>query len=305
MSLYLFPPTQGGWHKHPGAVWGSKETGTMFDPYVRRENGKFALYVSDRPNGAVIRVVSDDGVCWSGMTTLLEGVQGSDWEQEVNRACVVQKEDTWYMWYTGQTRDRSCIGMAVSRDGIHYERCSAQPVMRPEYPYEKSNVMNPCVMWDEEKAVFRMWYCAGEKCEPDVICYATSRDGIAWDKLKSPVFTPSDNLYDQQKVGGCEIVRMAENRYYLFYIGYQNIDNARICLAMSENGVDRWERHNDNPILSPEIKNWDCHAVYKPAVYYDESQNKWYLWYNGRKRFQEYIGLATNDCGRYLFHEGE
>ena len=72
----------------------------------------------------------------------------------------------------------------------------------------------------------------------------------------------------------------------------ENIDNARICTAESDDGI-HWKRNKQNPILAATKSAWDSDAVYKPSVYFDEIENKALLWYNGRKGHDEYIGVAT------------
>lgn len=42
------------------------------------------------------------------------------------------------------------------------------------------------------------------------------------------------------------------DRYYMFYIGYQNVDTARVCMAESNDGIHNWVRSTDNPVISPE-----------------------------------------------------
>ena len=80
------------------------------------------------------------------------------------------------MWYTGQARCHSYIGYAESKDGIHFERKTPEPILIPEYPWEDASVMNPCVLYEDGK--YRMWYSAGETYEPNVNAYAESDDGI-------------------------------------------------------------------------------------------------------------------------------
>ena len=63
-------------------------------------------------------------------------------------------------------------------------------------------------------------------------------------------------------------------------------------MAESADGI-HWERNKLNPILSPTKSAWDSDAVYKPSVCLDAAENKAYLWYNGRKGHDEYIGFAT------------
>lgn len=291
---YDFPPVNDGWEKYGKPVLGGGKEGIFFDPYVTLQDGKFEMYVSHRDNNSIKKYSSDDGVKWENGITVLTGSHKNEWEKIVNRASVLKKDHIWYMWYTGQNENQSMVGLATSKDGIHFERYEGNPVFIPSETYELQSVMNPCVMWDENEKIFKMWYSAGEKYEPDVLCYATSEDGIHWTKYKdNPIFQKSSNEYDKAKVGGCDVIKQSDT-YMMFYIGYQNIDNARICVAESFDGI-HWNRKPNNPIIAPSKNSWDAHAVYKPAVAYDEKQNQYLLWYNGRKGTKEYIGLAYNN----------
>ena len=217
----------------------------------------------------------------------------SYWENNVNRACVCIHNNLWYMWYTGMNNAESRIGLAVSKDGINFKRSLHNPVLLPELDFENKSVMNPCVLWDEQKNLFRMWYSAGEKYEPDVICYAESKDGVSWAKNTAPVLTKGLEVYDKYKVGGCDVHKTA-NGYVMYFIGYQNIDNARICKATSKDGIN-WRRSTSNPIISPSKDKWDSEACYKPAFYYSKKENKSYIFYNGRKGHTETIGFAYKE----------
>ena len=70
------------------------------------------------------------------------------WEDDLNRNCVLKIDGIYKMWYTGQARGYSFIGYAESKDGIHFDRMSREPVMIPELPWEKESVMNPCVLYE-------------------------------------------------------------------------------------------------------------------------------------------------------------
>ena len=81
----------------------------------------------------------------------------------------------------------------------------------------------------------------------------------------------------------------------MFYIGYEDIDTARICVAVSDNGVTGWRRLASNPIVSPGAETWDGDACYKPSAYRDKENKRWLLWYNGRRKSAEYIGLVIHE----------
>lgn len=238
----------------------------------------------------IVRSESYDGINWSEPETVIFSSECGTWDENVNRASFCVIKGKWFAWYTGQTRDRSCIGFATSENGIQFHKYKTNPVLESTLPFEKNSVMNPCVVWNDTLRKFCMWYACGDKYEPDVIGYAESMDGIIWSKSTSPVFFPSDNVYDSAKVGGCDIVILPNGKYLMFYIGYQNADVARICLATSNDKGKSWIRSEDNPILVPEKKFWATSALYKPTAIIHETEV--YLWFNGRKGKSELIGFA-------------
>ena len=301
-----YPRPRGGWVKYSGnPVFGDPEIGTCFDVHVHRILGKYRMYFSWRPKSSIAWIESEDGIHWGEPHIVLEKDPSSGWEDVLNRNCVVRFPDRTLMWYTGQARGFSRIGCAVSTDGERsFSRLSALPVLIPEFPWEKESVMNPFVLFDEKKRLFRMWYAAGETFEPNAIGYAESSDGLHWQKSPlNPVFVHGKALQDQARVGGCEVLPDPEHGgFYMFYIGYYDIDTAGICAAHSPDGITQWTRLENNPIVSPDPGKWDSDACYKPTVIRDEENKCWKLWYNGRTGGNEYIGMAVHE-GLDLFRE--
>ena len=273
-------------------VFGDEETGTVFDAYVWQDGGKYRMDFSWRYRKACAVTFSEDGINWSEPVITLASNLDSGWEDDINRNCVLKIDGIYKMWYTGQARGYSFIGYAESADGIHFERKFDEPIMIPELPWEVASVMNPCVMFDEGK--YKMWYSAGETFEPNVNAYAESEDGIHWKKSRiNPIFAREKRtVYEQERVGGCHVVKTEDMGYLMFYIGYEDINTARICVARSENGITKWERSLLNPIVEPTVGAWDSEATYKPTVAWNEAEGKWMLWYNGRTGSKEYIGHA-------------
>ena len=281
-------------------VLGSKELGTCFDVYVTRENGLYRMDFSWRPKKSLAVTFSRDGIHWDTPQITLAPDETTGWEDRLNRNCVLKIGDTYQMWYTGQARGFSFIGYAESKDGIHFERVLKEPVLISERAWEGFSVMNPCVLYEE--GVYRMWYAAGETYEPNVLAYAESTDGIHW--VKSPInpiyVKDKNNEYEADRVGGCYVEKTEDMGYVMFYIGYRDIHTANICVAKSPDGITRWERSKHNPLVVPTPEGWDAAACYKPSVLWNEEENKWMLWYNGRIGRDERIGLTTK-AGRELF----
>ena len=166
-------------------------------------------------------------------------------------------------------------------------------MLSPDAEWEKVAVMCPHVIWDNKENIYKMWYSAGEQYEPDAIGYATSRDGISWKKFSNnPIFSCNKtNRWEQAKVTACQVIKR-NNDHLMLYIGFMNVDYAQIGMARSKDGISGWERFKDNPIIKPGMA-WDSSAVYKPYAIPDN--NRWLLYYNGRRNGHEQIGIAIHE----------
>ncbi len=294
-SVVTEAETAGGWQKLPANPVLGGSLGTCFDAVVLKENGRFRMWFSWRPQKSIAYTESTDGIHWQPPVIALAPVASSDWEADVNRPVVVHRGRQYEMWYTGQAQGHSAIGYAVSTDGVNFERKEHQPVLKSDVAWEKGAAMCPHVLWDGKTHAYQMWYSAGDQYEPDSIGYALSTDGIHWTKnAANPIFTPEKlHPWESHKVTACHVMRDGR-RYLMFYIGFQNENLAQIGLARSEDGL-HWERSESNPILRPgrDAGAWDSDAVYKPTVVRDGK--RWLLWYNGRRDGTEQIGLAVHE----------
>ena len=287
--------TSAGWYKYASnPVLGGK-LGTCFDVTLLREDDTYRMWFSWRPKKSVALVESRDGIHWGGPQIALGPNSDTEWEEDINRPAVVKRNDGYHMWYTGQARGHSWIGYATSPDGRTWTRVSAEPVLSSEQPWENVAVMCPHVLWDRHRQLYRMWYSAGEQYEPNAIGYATSPDGVHWTKHKdNPVFAADPNSeWEQHKVTACQVIPNSE-WHTMFYIGFRDEHRAQIGLARSRDGITGWQRHPANPIIFPVDGAWDADACYKPFAIFDRRNDRWMLWYNGRKGSMEQIGLALH-----------
>jgi len=291
--------TSAGWQKYENNPVLGGDLGTCFDIAMLKEGETYKMWFSWRPRKSIAYTESRDGINWLIPRIVLRP-EGDNWADDLNRPAVIKKDDLYHMWYTGQAEGKtSKLGYATSKDGLEWERQSATPVMIPEEPWEKVAIMCPHVEWDEEAKHFRMWYSAGEQYEPNSLGYATGPDGLQWTKHKgNPIFVADKNSkWEQHKVTACQIVKM-DGWYIMFYIGFENEDLARIGIARSRDGITDWQRHPENPIIFPGTgrnRGWDGDACYKPFAIYDDKEDKWRLWYNGRRGGSEQIGMVMRD----------
>lgn len=83
------------------------------------------------------------------------------------------------------------------------------PVLRPDKPWEEATALIfGSVMFDEEEHIFKMWYYTGRAG----VAYATSPDGIHWDKPKLDIY-----LHEGQKTN--LIAKMSQWDYFREIIG--------------------------------------------------------------------------------------
>ncbi len=294
-------------HKYQNnPIFGNSELGTLFDVYLTaQENSRIRMDLSTRKNNCVSVSFSNDGIHWDDPVTTLGPDPASGWEDMVNRNCVLKIGDTYKMWYTGQAHGNSYIGVAESENGIDFHRITKDPVLSPEVPFEGASVMNPCVLY--ENGIYRMWYSAGETYEPNVLCYAESVDGVTWQKSPlNPILEKNpEKEYEQNRIGGCQVIPHPALGYLVFYIGYRDIHTACVCVAYSKDGITDFHRCKTNPLVAPTPGEWDADSCYKPSALYDAKNNRWRIWYNGRAKGAEYIGMAekTGDFKAEDFEE--
>lgn len=211
----------GVWEKYAGnPVLGNSKLGTCFDVNVVTDGpAPYTMYFSWRPKKAIALVRSEDALKWSQTPEIcLAADPTSGWEDDLNRSCTVFKDGKWHMWYTGQAKGGSKIGYTTSTDGVKFVRIRKEPVMVPEKDFEKKSVMNPYVRWDLKRGLWRMWYAAGEIYEPNVLCYAESKDGIVWKKWdKNPMFGKgAAESWDRDRIGACEAHPLPDGRWAMF-----------------------------------------------------------------------------------------
>lgn len=151
----------------------------------------------------------------------------------VLRASLPDGGQEWRFYYTGCPTlgkdvfldQQKTINLAVSADGVHWEKRGAVMRRNPQHDYENIAVAGPVVQQNEDGS-FRMWYSAiGTRWGFYSICYAESEDGITWnrgthygDNLQlGPVFSRGN--WEGQMVEYPSVVREEDGSLRLFYCG--------------------------------------------------------------------------------------
>ena len=118
--------------------------------------------------------------------------EGEGWESaNAYNPAVIHKGNKFYMLYRGEDRDtslfrnlRSQIGLATSKDGIHWKKDKNNPVIRAEKEIElPGGVEDPRLI--EYEGTYYAYYTAYNYYDkPNIVklCVATSSDLIHWEK---------------------------------------------------------------------------------------------------------------------------
>ena len=131
------------------------------------------------------------------------------------------------------------------------------PLIRSPELWEKGVNIYGTVMYDADEDIYKMWY-QGYGIEPAgmgfVVCYATSRDGIFWEKPNLGLIefkgSKKDNIVLLDACNPAVIKDSQEkdpNRLYkaLFYEHF----NPPFSVAFSPDGI-HWTKYKGNPVLT-------------------------------------------------------
>jgi len=144
-----------------------------------------------------------------------------------------------------------------------------------------------------------MLYRAQDRNGTSSLGYATSDDGIHFDRRREPVMV-SEALYE--KGGGVEDPRLQKigETYYLTYTGYNNVDgvaadkkDAQLCLATSSDLI-HWRRQG---IILPAYQGkWNVRWTKSGAIVPEKIAGKYWMYFLGDAPGQgSQMGVASSD----------
>lgn len=230
------------------------------------------------------------------------GKPGTFDDEGLMPAYVLEQPEGIWMYYSGWNRRVSVpyhnsTGLAVSTDGGRtFTRKFEGPVMdrTPEEPYL---AVTPSVL--REGNHWKIWYISGlrwekigEKYEPVyVIKYATSEDGIRWQR---PNIQCIPQKHPLEAFSHPTVIK--HNGIYHMWFCFRHSEDYRdgtgsyrIGYGRSKDGI-AWERLDEKAGISVSSEGWDSTMQCYPYV--SEIDGKTYMLYNGNGFGQSGIGLA-------------
>jgi len=247
------------------------------------------------------------------------------WDSErTSRPCVLREADgSWRMWYYGRdpsfddayTLPTGRIGMATSKDGIHWDRVKGPltmgAVLEPSADparFDSGHVGVGSVTRIKDEYV--MWYFGGDqsvtktprgtsKGFPLRPGRATSKDGLNWTRTEGPIRgafldsgKPGD--FDAAMVGWPQLLADDDGSYRMYYHTLSFTEGFMACGAVSADGLT-WEK------IGPVLKkgpagNFDQAGVASRHVF--KLNGRYIMFYEGNngERFCG-IGMAESADG--------
>lgn len=219
-----------------------------------------------------------DSLSWEGgFDPVLDAGPSGSWDERAVIGPEVLYTGTQYlMWYTGITGTIYQTGFATSYNGLTWEKSTLNPVLAVGEPgsWDEKKAWAPAVLYNPP--LWQMWYVGYSDATGSQIGYATSQDGIHWEKYAgNPVLSPG--IFDEWESYGVNapFVMFEDGIYHMWY---SSDPDGSIGYAASADGI-HWERHPRNPV----IESWggdpeNCSPVkyVSPTVVHLGEYHMWY-----------------------------
>lgn len=195
----------------------------IHSPRILQVDGRYLLYYTGRNNDQhqIGLASSSDGKIWekySGNPVLKPGLPGT-WDSKMIGWCtVLYKDNTFYMWYNGKgTKPHwEGIGLATSRDGIHWTKHPGNPIfVKSDTGWDSYEVSTPTIVFADN--TFYMIYHGQSAPGPYSFGWAYSKDGIHLTRGSSnPILTP---VTGWEALLGTASVVFRDKKFHLWYSG--------------------------------------------------------------------------------------
>ena len=244
--------------------------GTGFDAYSASEgvlffdNPTWYLYYTGRsapPNqpgniiGRAMSNTSPHGPWTRSDDTLLAVGSPGEWDSEfIGPETIVENGSDLIMYYfAGNTWPGADpqIGRATSTDGgLTWKKyndptttsppyAESDPVLKPDKPYDISGIWGCTVL--RRDTLWEMFY-SGSNGDSLAICYATSWDGIIWqkDSVNNPIFIPSQDPIAINTFEKPSVV-IIDSLYFMYYDYGISATGIGLATADKITSVELWD----------------------------------------------------------------
>lgn len=272
----------------PAAGW---EAVDVLNPSVVLHDGVYYNFYSgfDGQTWHTGLAKSRDGAAWHREGRILSP-DPKTWEGgyiAANGSALFRQGEFLY-WYQAGPRNSPRIGLTRDR------RRAGAPVLDtgPRGSWDERGVADPYVI--ETGGALYMYYLGQDRARRQRIGVARSRDGVVWQKLRtSPVLELGEpGAFDERGLGE-PAVWLSHGAYWMLYTGRDRLENRRLGLARSSDGVT-WKRV---PGVFSGNQPWNSRVICDPSVEVRPEGIR--VWFGGGDRaspdenLHGRIGLAT------------
>lgn len=219
-----------------------------------------------------------------------------EWDSNfIGHPSVLYIGGTYHMWYAGNDGTDHRIGYVTSSDGITWTKYANNPVLQNGNSGEWDYALgSPSVIFDG--SIFHMWYDGQTGDGHSRIGYATSSDGINWNKYAgNPVIDIGNAGEWNEFTTGFPSVLFDGTTYQMWFVGRSNSSQQLIGYATSNDGID-WTQYINNPVLNTgNTGEWDELEVTQPTVI--KIGSIYHMWYEGNSNTIERIGYTSSTDG--------
>ena len=177
------------------------------------------------------------------------------------------------------------------------------PILKVGKARWESGAIGFCSVF-KEGPLWKMWYLGTTEDAIKQVGYATSKDGLKWDRHPgNPVIAVNpDNRWEKGAIAVPRVIRQGK-LYKVWYCCYEKNNTYAIGCAESVDGID-WRRSPHNPVRLPEGKGFASSMVAYPGVV--NIGDRYMMWYSGNGYGNAGLGLATaiTPTGKVLFRTG-
>ncbi|PWU19581.1 MAG: hypothetical protein C5B50_06305 [Verrucomicrobia bacterium] len=160
----------------------------------------------------------------------------------------------WLSW-----RPKRSLALVESKDGFHWSE-PPRLVLGPnkETGWE-DDINRPIVI--KRSDGYHLWY-TGQAKGHSSLGYATSSDGLNWNRMSSKAVLSADQPWEKVAVMCPHVLWDEHTRLFrLWYSGGEQNEPNAIGYATSPDGL-HWKKHEANPIFKPDPNlTWEKHKV--------------------------------------------
>jgi len=185
----------------------------------------------------MITLLSDGPFIKYEHNPILQPTSGFESKSVYNPAVIVE-DGKFSMLYRAEGEDtgEGAIGLVFSKNGMHFERYSNNPVMVREYDYEKEGVEDPRIVKFAD--TYYLTYSSADVQTAGNICRAMSVDLINWGK-KGEILQPRSGAWNSHQIkAGAIVPEKINGKYVMYFQGEVEAWKTRVGLGYALSRFD-------------------------------------------------------------------